>query len=184
MVVRNTKQGYYWSSMYRDAAKVIQDCEKCKEQSAIMKAAENGVITAGNRWSFSHWGVNILGSLPTAPGGLKFLALAVEHSTKWVEEKPLTTINGKHAERFVWEYIETPFSLTYGYEAIIPIAGNVVAKDDRGRTKEATKIKESKEVASIEEAHYQNKLRMYHNEKSNHSTYKIGDFVLLLQNDA
>ncbi|GJS51892.1 putative reverse transcriptase domain-containing protein [Tanacetum coccineum] len=50
--------------------------------------------------------------------------------------------------------------------------------------KEATKRKESKEVASIEEAHYQNKLRKYHNERSNHSTYKIGDFVLLSQNDA
>ncbi|GJU17395.1 reverse transcriptase domain-containing protein [Tanacetum coccineum] len=79
---------------------------------------------------------------------------------------------------------ETPFSLTYGFEAIIPIAENVVAKDDRRTTKEVTKRKESKEVASIEEAHYQNKLRRYNNERSNHSTYKIGDFVLLSQNDA
>ncbi|GKE38980.1 reverse transcriptase domain-containing protein, partial [Tanacetum coccineum] len=29
---------------------------------------------------------------------------------------------------------ETPFNLTYGSEVIIPIAKNVVAKDDRGRT--------------------------------------------------
>ncbi|GKA70104.1 reverse transcriptase domain-containing protein [Tanacetum coccineum] len=34
-----------------------------------------------------------------------------------------------------------------------------VAKDDKGRTKEVTKKKEGKEVASIEEAYYQNKLR-------------------------
>ncbi|GKD16163.1 reverse transcriptase domain-containing protein [Tanacetum coccineum] len=53
---------------------------------------------------------------------------------------------------------ETPFSLTYGSEAIISIAENAVTKDDRERTKEVTKIKESKEVASIEEAYYQNKL--------------------------
>ncbi|GJY59599.1 reverse transcriptase domain-containing protein, partial [Tanacetum coccineum] len=78
---------------------------------------------------------------------------------------------------------ETPFSLTYGSEAIIPIAKNVVAKDDKGRTKEVTKKKEGKEVASIEEAYYQNKLRRYHHERSSHSTYKIGDFVLLSHND-
>ncbi|GJZ03070.1 hypothetical protein Tco_0521031 [Tanacetum coccineum] len=54
MVVRITKQGYYWSSMYRDTAKVIKDCKKCKEQSAIRKAVENSAITAGNGWSFSH----------------------------------------------------------------------------------------------------------------------------------
>ncbi|GKF84067.1 hypothetical protein Tco_0248965 [Tanacetum coccineum] len=80
--------------------------------------------------------------------------------------------------------METPFSLTYGSEAIILIAKNIVAKGNRGRTKEVTKRKENKEVASIEEAHNQNKLRKYHNKRSNHSTYKIGDFILLLQNDA
>ncbi|GJY49928.1 hypothetical protein Tco_0439884 [Tanacetum coccineum] len=46
MVVRITEHGYYWSSMHRDAAKMIQDYEKCKEKSAIRKIAENGVITA------------------------------------------------------------------------------------------------------------------------------------------
>ncbi|GJZ93385.1 reverse transcriptase domain-containing protein [Tanacetum coccineum] len=77
---------------------------------------------------------------------------------------------------------ETPFSLTYGSEAITPITKNSVAKDDKGRTKEVTKKKEGKEVASIKKAYYQNKLRMYHNERSSHSTHKIGDFVLLSQN--
>nr|GEU54316.1 reverse transcriptase domain-containing protein [Tanacetum cinerariifolium] len=31
MVVRITKQGYYWPSMHMEAAKIIQDCNKCKE---------------------------------------------------------------------------------------------------------------------------------------------------------
>ncbi|GKF49322.1 reverse transcriptase domain-containing protein [Tanacetum coccineum] len=47
---------------------------------------------------------------------------------------------------------ETPFSLTYGFEAIIPIFENDVAKDDRGRIKEVDKRRGSKEIASIEEA--------------------------------
>ncbi|GJX25363.1 hypothetical protein Tco_0231659 [Tanacetum coccineum] len=67
---------------------------------------------------------------------------------------------------------ETPFSLTYGPEAIILTVKSNVAKDDRGRTKEVTKRKESKEVALIEESYYQNELRRYHSKRSNHSTYK------------
>ncbi|GKD97238.1 reverse transcriptase domain-containing protein, partial [Tanacetum coccineum] len=67
---------------------------------------------------------------------------------------------------------ETPFSLTYGSEAIIPIAKNVVGKDERGRTKEVTKRKESKEVGSIQEARYQNKLR---SEVREGELYKIID---------
>nr|GEV35374.1 RVT_3 domain-containing protein [Tanacetum cinerariifolium] len=40
MVVRIIKQGYYWSPMHRDVARIIQEYEKCKEQSAIGKRAE------------------------------------------------------------------------------------------------------------------------------------------------
>ncbi|GKC55200.1 hypothetical protein Tco_1077945 [Tanacetum coccineum] len=113
MVVRITKKGYYWLSMHRDAAEVLQDCEKCKEQSAIRKVAESSTITVESGWPFSHYGVNILGPLLTAPGGFKFLAIAVEHSTKWVEAKPLTVINGRHAKRFVWEYVVCRFVFLY-----------------------------------------------------------------------
>ncbi|GJR25029.1 reverse transcriptase domain-containing protein [Tanacetum coccineum] len=41
---------------------------------------------------------------------------------------------------------ETPFSLTYGSKAVIPI---IETTDDRGRVRKATKGKESKEEASI-----------------------------------
>ncbi|GJY08324.1 reverse transcriptase domain-containing protein [Tanacetum coccineum] len=263
MVVRITKQGYYWPSMHRDVSRVIQDYEKCKEQSAMKKRAEIRAIAAGNAWLFSHWGVNILVPLLTALGGLKFLAISIEHSTKWIEAKPLTTVSARHVERFVWEYVvcrfrvpqiisskddnhfkegiftdlyrglkitqsfspitkhmeitsrikkelarsqqgwvddlsqvlwvhktllrnnqeETPFSLTYGSEAIIPTVKSIMSKDGSKREKEVTKRRESKEVASIEKAYYQNELQGYHSKRNSLSNYKVGDFVLLLQND-
>ncbi|GJZ10921.1 reverse transcriptase domain-containing protein [Tanacetum coccineum] len=178
--------------VHEDATKVLQDCEKCKEQSTIRRVTESSAITAGSGWPFSHSGVNILGPFPTAPRGFKFLAIAVEHSTKWVEAKPLTVINERHAETFVWEYVvtlprnsqkKTPFSLTYSSEAIIHISENVVAKDDKGRIKEVDKRRGSKEITSIEEAYYRSKLHRHHNKRSSHSIYKIGDFVLLSQNN-
>ncbi|GJT51527.1 reverse transcriptase domain-containing protein [Tanacetum coccineum] len=137
MVVRITKQGYYWPSMHRDASKVLQDCEKCKEQSAIRKVADNSAITDRSIQKDSYGNT----TLP-------------RNSQK-----------------------ETPFSLTYGSEAIIPISKNDVAKDDRGRIKEVYKRRGSKEIASIEEAYYRRKLRRNHNKRSSHSIYKIGDFV-------
>ncbi|GKB29554.1 reverse transcriptase domain-containing protein [Tanacetum coccineum] len=236
MVVRITKQGYYWPSMQRDVSRIIQDCEKCKEQFVVKKRAKIGAIIARNSLPFSHWGVNIIRPLSTAPGGLKFLAVAIVYSTKWIEAKPLTT-DDKHFKEGIFADLckglkitqsfspitehmeimsriekqlaqsqqgwvddlsqvlwvhrtlprnnqeETPFSLTYGSEAIIPTVESIVAKDGRGRTKEVTKRKESKEVASIEKAYYQNELRRYHSKRNSPSNYKVGDFVLLLQNN-
>ncbi|GKC96986.1 reverse transcriptase domain-containing protein, partial [Tanacetum coccineum] len=51
-----------------EVTKAIQDCEKCKEQSAIRKAGTSGAIVAGSTWPFSHWGIHIIGPLPMAPG--------------------------------------------------------------------------------------------------------------------
>ncbi|GJW16998.1 reverse transcriptase domain-containing protein [Tanacetum coccineum] len=191
MVFRIIKQGYYWPSMHKDAAKVIQDCEKCKEQSAIRKAAKNGAITTGNGWPFSHWGVNILGPLPTTLGGLKFLAIAIWSTTSNQLERRKNFREGIFADLCKGLKVTQSFSPVIEHMEImnhiekqLTRTENAVAKDDRGRTKEVTKRKESKEVASIEEAHYQNKLRRYHNERINQSTYKIGDFILLSQNDA
>ncbi|GJX19165.1 reverse transcriptase domain-containing protein [Tanacetum coccineum] len=48
LVVRITKQVFYWPSTHREVAKSIQDCEKCKEQSAIRKAGTSRAIVVGS----------------------------------------------------------------------------------------------------------------------------------------
>nr|GEU60330.1 reverse transcriptase domain-containing protein [Tanacetum cinerariifolium] len=53
MVVRITKQGYYWPSMHMKAVKIIQDCDKCKEQSEI-RAGMDGAIIVESTWPFRH----------------------------------------------------------------------------------------------------------------------------------
>ncbi|GJW70690.1 reverse transcriptase domain-containing protein [Tanacetum coccineum] len=255
LVVRITKQGFYWPSMHKEVAKAIQDCGKCKEQSAVRKARTSRTIAAGSTWPFIHWGIHIIRPLLMALGGLQFLAIAFEHSTKCIEAKPLTPINGRQVEKFVWEYVvcrfgvpriitskeekhfkegmfadlfkrlkithsfspvtehmeimhhigrqltrsqqgwvdnqaktlwihrtlprnnekETPFSLTYGSKAMIPI---IETTDDMGRVQKITKEKEIKEVASIEKAYYQSKLRKY-NTRNSHPMYIVGEFGLL-----
>ncbi|GKE60050.1 reverse transcriptase domain-containing protein, partial [Tanacetum coccineum] len=60
-------------------------------------------------WPFSQWGIDIVGPLPTAPGGARFLVIAIDYFTKWVEAKPLISITGKHMEKFIWEHIVCRF---------------------------------------------------------------------------
>ncbi|GJX96566.1 reverse transcriptase domain-containing protein [Tanacetum coccineum] len=130
MVVRITKQGYYWPSMHRDAAKRLQDCERCKEQSAIRKVAES------------------------AYGNNEPHRKAITRSKKgWVND--LAQVLWVHRTLLRNSQKETLFSLTYGSKAIIPISETNVTKDDRGRLKEVDKRRGSKEIASIEEAYYQ-----------------------------
>ncbi|GJR14079.1 reverse transcriptase domain-containing protein [Tanacetum coccineum] len=49
-------------------------------------------------WPFSQWGIDIIGPLPTASGGARFLVVAIDYFTKWVEAKPLISTTGRHME--------------------------------------------------------------------------------------
>ncbi|GKA60572.1 reverse transcriptase domain-containing protein [Tanacetum coccineum] len=46
----------------------------------------------------------LVGPFPEAPGCVKFLVVAVDYFTKWVEAEPLATFTGKNILKFVWKY--------------------------------------------------------------------------------
>jgi hypothetical protein len=51
------------------------------------------------------------GPFHVAAGGVKFLIVAVDYFTKWVEAKPLVTITGQQVKRFMWDHIVCRFGL-------------------------------------------------------------------------
>ncbi|GJQ89157.1 reverse transcriptase domain-containing protein [Tanacetum coccineum] len=54
VVIKVMKQGYYWPLMNRDAARIIQDCTRCQEQSMAKKVSRINAIVIGNTWKFIH----------------------------------------------------------------------------------------------------------------------------------
>ncbi|XP_019164437.1 PREDICTED: uncharacterized protein LOC109160615 [Ipomoea nil] len=54
---------------------------------------------------FAKWGIDLLGPLPVAPGGLKFCVVAIDYFTKWVEAEPLATITEYQCQRFLWKRV-------------------------------------------------------------------------------
>lgn len=64
-------------------------------------------------WPFAHWGLDLVGVLPTAPGGFRHLVTATDYFTKWVEAEPLITISSEDIERFLWRNIISRFGVPY-----------------------------------------------------------------------
>nr|GEV79632.1 reverse transcriptase domain-containing protein [Tanacetum cinerariifolium] len=87
-------------------------CETYQIHSPIPRKPKQKMTSIMSAWPFSQRGIDIVGPLPIAPGGARFLVVAIDYFTKWAEAKPLTSTTGKHMERFVWEHIvrrfETP----------------------------------------------------------------------------
>nr|KYP33669.1 Pol polyprotein [Cajanus cajan] len=57
--------------------------------------------------------MDILGPFPMAKGQLKFLIVAVDLFTKWIEAEPLATISAANIQKFTWKNIITRFGIPY-----------------------------------------------------------------------
>jgi hypothetical protein len=56
-------------------------------------------------WSFAIWGIDIVGALPRAPGGFKFLLVAIDTFTKWMEVMPIVNITQEVPVKFLQNII-------------------------------------------------------------------------------
>ncbi|GJU26262.1 reverse transcriptase domain-containing protein [Tanacetum coccineum] len=88
-----------------DAKELIQNCETCQIHSLVPRKLKQEMTSIMSAWPFSQWGIDIVGPLPMAPRGARFLVVAIDYFTKWVEAKQLISTTRKHMERFMWEYI-------------------------------------------------------------------------------
>lgn len=52
-----------------------------------------------------------MGPLPQSTGKAKFVIVAIDYFTKWMEAKPLTRITGKEVIKFTWDNIVSRFGL-------------------------------------------------------------------------
>ncbi|XP_024026659.1 uncharacterized protein K02A2.6-like [Morus notabilis] len=67
----------------------------------------------GAPWPFAKWGIDLIGPLHPAPGGLKFAIVAVDYYTKWAEAKALTTTTEAACTKFMWDHIVCRFGVPH-----------------------------------------------------------------------
>jgi hypothetical protein len=57
------------------------------------------------------WGLDLLGPLPPAHGNLKYVVVAVEYFSKWIEAQPLATITSVTVQKIFWQHIVCRFGV-------------------------------------------------------------------------
>jgi hypothetical protein len=77
--------GFYWSTAKDDAMEVVKKYRDCQFFQKQMTKHANPPRPIDISWPFAVWGINIVGILPRAPGGFKYLFIIVDMFTKWME---------------------------------------------------------------------------------------------------
>ncbi|RDX88999.1 hypothetical protein CR513_29338, partial [Mucuna pruriens] len=80
---------------------VDNDEALCQRFADVHQAPPEQLHVVASPWPFHKWGIDILGSFPMAPGQVKFLMVAVDYFTKWIEAEPMATITAERVKRFI-----------------------------------------------------------------------------------
>ena len=69
------------------------------------------MTTITSPWPFAQWGIDIMGPLPQGKKKVKFLLVAIDYFTKWVEAEALAMITEAKVRSFVWKNIVCRFGI-------------------------------------------------------------------------
>ncbi|GKF18594.1 reverse transcriptase domain-containing protein [Tanacetum coccineum] len=88
VVAKAIRSGYYWPIIHKDAWSIIRACNDCQTHRPVPRNPQQKLTPITSQWPFYKWGIDISGPFPEAQGKVKFLIVAIDYFTKWIEAKP------------------------------------------------------------------------------------------------
>ncbi|GJU18932.1 reverse transcriptase domain-containing protein [Tanacetum coccineum] len=120
--------GFYWPTIYKDAYELIKSCDACQRQGKISQRDEMPQNAIQVCEIFDVWGIDFMGPFPSSRGN-KYILVAVDYLSKWVEAKALPTNDA----RVVVKFLKSLFSRFGAPRAIISDRGTHFCNDKFAR---------------------------------------------------
>ncbi|GKE34183.1 reverse transcriptase domain-containing protein [Tanacetum coccineum] len=106
--------GFYWPTIYKDAHDLVTRCDTCQRQGKISQRDEMPQNSIQVCEIFDVWGIDFMGPFPSSRGN-KYILVAVDYLSKWVEAKALPTNDA----RVVCKFLKSLFARFGAPRAII-----------------------------------------------------------------
>ncbi|GJV27098.1 reverse transcriptase domain-containing protein [Tanacetum coccineum] len=81
---------FYWPTIYKDAHELVKNCYSCQRQRKISQRDEMLQNSIQVCEIFNVWGIDFMGPFLSSRGN-KYILIAVDYLSKWVEAKALPT---------------------------------------------------------------------------------------------
>lgn len=93
----NMRLKYKWMTMFKDIDEFVHRCNICKKGCAAKINTKNKVIISTRPNEI--WEIDLIGRLETRRGESKFISVAIDHYTKWLEACILEKKSGSDITR-------------------------------------------------------------------------------------
>jgi len=96
------RAGYFWSTVKNDCCIHVKNYEKCQTYADNINVAPTTLNVLIAPWPFSMWGIDVIGAIePKASNGHRFIIVAIDYLTKWVEAASYANVTRKVVTRFI-----------------------------------------------------------------------------------
>ncbi|XP_011100179.1 uncharacterized protein LOC105178414 [Sesamum indicum] len=111
LALKVTRQGYFWPTLMKDSKEFVRKCEKCQKFASQIHTHAIPMTPVLVTCPFDQWGIDILGSFPLGRAQKKFIIVAVEYFSKWVEAEAVSKITEREVINFIWKNIVCRFGI-------------------------------------------------------------------------
>nr|GEU80322.1 reverse transcriptase domain-containing protein [Tanacetum cinerariifolium] len=116
--------GFFWPTIYRDTHAMIKSCNTCQRKVKISQKDEMPQNSIQVCEIFDVWGIDFMGPFPSSRGN-KYILVAVDYFSKWVEAKALPTNDA----RVIVKFLKSLFARLGTPKAIISDRGTHFCND-------------------------------------------------------
>nr|XP_025628487.1 uncharacterized protein LOC112721656 [Arachis hypogaea] len=102
----------YWPSMIKDCIDYAKACLECQKHGSIQQIPASELHSIIKPWPFRGWALDLIGLIhPPSSKQHKFILVAIDYFTKWVEAIPLIEVSQNEIIDFIEEHIIHRFGI-------------------------------------------------------------------------
>ncbi|GJT09171.1 reverse transcriptase domain-containing protein [Tanacetum coccineum] len=94
------KSGFFWPTIFKDAKDYVMRCDACQRSGNISSRSEMPQNNIRVCDVFDVWGLDFMGPFPNSKGN-KYILVAVDYVSKWVEAQTLPTNDARVVIKFL-----------------------------------------------------------------------------------
>ena len=79
----------------------VKNCDTYKKFGNVIHVIATTLHSVSSPWPFCIWGIDIVGPLPHATDKKKFILVAIDYFTKWIEAMDYAQIKATHLTQFM-----------------------------------------------------------------------------------
>ncbi|KAL5565361.1 hypothetical protein UlMin_028525 [Ulmus minor] len=102
------QSGFHWPTLFKDAYNFVANCDRCQRVGNISRKNEMPLTNILVIELFDVWGIDFMGPFPPSFSN-KFILVAVDYVSKWVEAVALPTNDSRVVIRFLRKNIFARF---------------------------------------------------------------------------